>query len=146
MSTEVQEPVSAAFAMRLHMPQPNPCFVVTAFLHYAPKDPYSVRVVFRMSTGDEPVVWHMSRDLIKDGLIRLAGEGDIQIGPGPGDAQDVVFRLRVDDVSALLSGPRHPIEDFLRRTTEVVPYGREGSVASVREALNAELDRILTTS
>jgi hypothetical protein len=52
----------------------------------------------------------------------------------------------VDDASALLTAPRRPIEDFLRRTVEVVPYGRESSVPSVRAALDAELDRILTTS
>ncbi|MFJ4741207.1 SsgA family sporulation/cell division regulator [Streptomyces sp. NPDC088775] len=146
MSTDVQEPVSTAFAMRLHMPQPHPCFVITAFLHYALEDPYAVRIVFRMSTGDEPVVWHVNRDLIRDGLVRLAGEGDVQIGPDPGNADDVVFRLRVDDASAVLTAPRAPIEDFLRRTTEVVQYGRESSVPSVRAALDAELDRILTTS
>lgn len=146
MNTEVQEPVSAAFAMRLHMPQPYPCFVITAFLHYAPESPYAVRVVFRMSTGDEPVVWYMSRDLIREGLTRLTGEGDVQIGPDPDRAHDVVFRLRVDDVSAILTAPRDPIEDFLQRTTEVVPYGREASVPRVRQALDTELARILANS
>jgi hypothetical protein len=146
MSTDVQEPVNTAFVMRLHMPQPHPCFVITAFLHYTLEDPYAVRIVFRMSTGDEPVVWHVNRDLIRDGLARLVGEGDAQIGPDPGNAHDVIFRLRVDDASALLTAPRRPIEDFLRRTVEVVPYGRESSVPSVRAALDAELDRILTTS
>ncbi|MGW0670627.1 SsgA family sporulation/cell division regulator [Streptomyces sp. NPDC002746] len=146
MSTDVQEPVSAAFAMRLHMPQPHPCFVITALLHYALEDPYAVRLVFRLNTGDEPVVWYVNRDLIRDGLVRLVGEGDVQIGPDPNDTHDVVFRLRVDTVSAVLTAPRHPIEDFLRRTAKVVPYGRESSVPSVREALGTELDHILTTS
>ncbi|MYT20084.1 SsgA family sporulation/cell division regulator [Streptomyces sp. SID7760] len=145
MSTDVQEPVSTAFAMRLHMPQPHPCFVITAFLHYTLEDPYAIRIVFRMSTGDDPVVWHVSRDLVRAGLTRLAGEGDVQIGPAPNATRDVTFRLRVDSVSALLTAPRHPIEDFLRRTAEVVPYGRESSVPSVREALDTALDRILTT-
>jgi hypothetical protein len=146
MSTEVQEPVGAAFAMRLHMPQPNPCLIVAAFLRYTPEDPYAVRIVFRTGTGDKPVIWRVSRDLIRDGLDRLSGEGDVQIAPAPDDVHEVVFRIRVDDASALLTAPRQPIADFLKRTTEVVPYGRETSVPSVRRALDAELGRILTNS
>jgi hypothetical protein len=146
MSTEVEEPVNAAFAMRLHMPQPYPYFIITAFLHYAPERPYAVRVVFRMSTGDEPVVWNMGRDLIRDGLIRLSGEGDVQVGPAPNGSGDVMFRLRVDGASALLTAPRRPIEDFLQRTTEVVPYGRETYVPGFRAQLDTELARILASS
>ncbi|WP_328507781.1 SsgA family sporulation/cell division regulator [Streptomyces sp. NBC_00391] len=146
MTAEVHKPVSAALAMNLHLPQPCPYLVITAFLHYAPESPYAVSVTFPVSRGNEPIVWYMSRDLIRDGLSRLTGEGDVQIGPDPNGSDDVAFRLQANGLSALLTAPRQPIKDFLQRTAEVVPYGRETAMPGYHSQLHATLARLLTGS
>ncbi|MFI5749101.1 SsgA family sporulation/cell division regulator [Streptomyces sp. NPDC051644] len=146
MTNEVQEPVSAAFAMRLHMPHPYPCVLVTTFLHYSQRDPYAVRMTFRLSAGDEPVVWNIGRDLLRDGLIRLTGEGAVQISPDPTESNTIFIRLQVDDDSAILMAQRQPVIAFLQRSAEVVPYGREMAVAGVQTRLDTELARILASS
>ncbi|MFF3734005.1 SsgA family sporulation/cell division regulator [Streptomyces sp. NPDC002476] len=146
MNNEVQDPVSAAFAMRLRMPQPYPCVLVTAFLYYSRRDPYAVRMTFRLSTGDRPVVWNIGRDLLRDGLTRLAGEGDVQVGPDPTEPHAIFIRLRVDGDSSILMAQRQPVVDFLQRSAEIVPYGREMAVTGVQTSLDTELTRILASS
>lgn len=145
MDTErVHEPISTALPMKLHMPQPGAYALITARLHYSPENPYAVRMAFHLRPGHEPVVWHMGRDLIRDGLIRFTGEGDVQIGPGPHGSRDVLFRLRAHQGAALLTAPRQPLSAFLRRTAEVVPYGREAATPGFLAGLDIELASILT--
>ncbi|MFB7919524.1 SsgA family sporulation/cell division regulator [Streptomyces sp. NPDC056061] len=142
MNTEVQEPVTAACAMRLHLPQPYTYVPLTAFLHYSRQDPYAVRVTFRFSTGDDPVVWYIGRDLLRDGLAHPTGEGDVQISPDP-ELAVIVIGLKVDNDSATLTTQSRPVESFLQRTVEVVPYGCESRAPGFVAQREAALARLL---
>ncbi|MFF8918038.1 SsgA family sporulation/cell division regulator [Streptomyces sp. NPDC015032] len=142
MDPEVQEPVRASCEMKLHLPQSYDYILGTASLHYSQQDPYAVRVTFRFSTGDDPVVWYIGRDLLRDGLVRLTGEGDVQISPDPESAA-ISIRLKVDDGSAALTAQRRPVESFLRQTAEAVPYGRESKAPGFVTQREAALARLL---
>ncbi|MFJ5725834.1 SsgA family sporulation/cell division regulator [Streptomyces sp. NPDC093149] len=142
MNTEVQEPVRATCAMRLHLPQSDTYVLVTAFLHYSQQDPYAVRVTFRLSTGDAPVVWYIGRDLLRDGLAQPTGEGDVQIGPDP-DSAAIFIRLQVDDDSSILTAQRRAVESFLQRTAGAVPYGCESKAPGFVAQREAALARLL---
>ncbi|MFI9629273.1 SsgA family sporulation/cell division regulator [Streptomyces sp. NPDC052042] len=142
MNAEVQRPVTAACTMRLHLPQSYVYIPVDAFLHYSQQDPYAVRVTFQNGTEGDPIVWYMGRDLIRDGLSRPTGEGDIQIIPDP-ELSAIVISLSVDDKSATLTARRQPVESFLRRTAEAVPYGGESDALEFVIQREAALARLL---
>lgn len=144
MDTEqVHEPITTVLPMRLHLPLPGTFALVTAHLHYTPQQPYAVRAAFHLPPGHEPVVWHLGRDLLRDGLFQRAGEGDVRIGPASRNSPDVRLCLHGDGGVALLTGPRRPLDNFLRRTAEAVPYGREAAVPGFLTGLDTELARIL---
>ncbi|MFC9755164.1 SsgA family sporulation/cell division regulator [Streptomyces sp. NPDC056921] len=143
MNTEAQGPVRATFAMRLCLPQSSTYILVTAFLHYSDQDPYAVRVTFLPSTEGDQVVWYIGRDLLRDGLIRPTGEGDVRVSPDPG-VPAILIRLKVDNDSATLTAQRRPVESFLRRTAEAVPYGRESKAPGFVTQREAAFARLLT--
>ncbi|WP_424863030.1 SsgA family sporulation/cell division regulator [Streptomyces sp. MMS24-I29] len=142
MNTEVQKPVRAACAMRLHLPQSYTYVLVSAFLHYSPQDPYAVRMTFRSSTGGAPVVWYIGRDLLRDGLAHPTGEGDVQIIPDL-ELAAIVIGLKVDNDSATLTAQRRPVESFLQQTAEAVPYGCESKAPGFVAQREAALARLL---
>ncbi|WP_406004622.1 SsgA family sporulation/cell division regulator [Streptomyces sp. NBC_00987] len=145
MDPEVQEPVRASCEMKLCQPQSYGYVLIVASLYYSEQDPYAVRVTFRSSTGDDPVVWYIGRDLLRDGLVRQTGEGDIQVSPDPESAA-ISIRFKVDNDSAALTAQRRPVESFLRQTAEAVPYGRESKAPGFVTQREAALARLLTGS
>ncbi|MFD4948873.1 SsgA family sporulation/cell division regulator [Streptomyces sp. NPDC058409] len=142
MNTEAQGPVRATFAMRLRLSQSSTYVLVTAFLHYSHQDPYAVRVTFLPSTEGDPVVWYIGRDLLRDGLIRPTGEGDVRVSPDPG-LPAIFIRLKVDNDSATLTAQRRPVENFLQRTAEAVPYGHESKAPGFVAQRETALARLL---
>lgn len=142
---QVHEPITEELTMRLQAREPHfsiRSVPVATSLFYVPDSPYSIRVTFHRCTGDDPVVWEIGRDLIRDGLIRLTGEGDVQIGPGA-DRGIVTFRFRVNGKVAIFTAPSGLLRAYLQRTAKVVPYGHETSVPNVAAELDAALTRIL---
>lgn len=96
-------------------------------LSYDRADPYAVSLKFHMCT-DATVRWVVGRDLLLDGLERLAGLGDVQVWPCRDPVADRVHialcpwpkeKAVVVTVSARVLGA------FLRRTLALVPSGGE---------------------
>ncbi|MFF5019450.1 SsgA family sporulation/cell division regulator [Streptomyces sp. NPDC001165] len=112
---------------------------VLARLHYSPVTPHSVEVTFDMGGDHAPVVWTLGRELLRNGLSRPAGMGDVQIDPTSLDSRTLILRLHSPDGTAEFGLPGQALDDFLRRTAKAVPYGREAEAPGFL----ADLDRAL---
>lgn len=130
--------MNTLITMSLRHPAPTP---VEAHLEYDENAPYIVRITFSLGPQTTPVVWELGRDLIRDGLVRPTGDGDVALRPA--DPRTVLLFLAADKGAASLSAPRQALHDFLQRTAKAVPYGAEGAVPTVRASLDRELQRIL---
>ncbi|WP_326834162.1 SsgA family sporulation/cell division regulator [Amycolatopsis rhabdoformis] len=95
---------------------------VRADLEYDPSDPYAISVGYHAGPG--VVRWLFGRDLLADGLIAPAGEGDVRVRPAA-DSARVVVELNAPDGSAVLEAPADELADFLDRTYDEVPAGDE---------------------
>ncbi|MFF4845873.1 SsgA family sporulation/cell division regulator [Streptomyces collinus] len=95
---------------------------------YRVSDPYAVEARFRVGTRDE-TVWTFSRDLLKDGLQKEAGLGDVIVWPEkePRQQARVFIRLTSPEGKALLSAAEHDVRAFVEAAGRLVPYGLEHS-------------------
>nr|WP_180218299.1 SsgA family sporulation/cell division regulator [Streptomyces albus] len=112
---------------------------LTPALRYDTGDPLAVRLVFpaEISLDGEEVAWAFSRDLLAEGLLGPAGEGDVHICPC--GQQRTVIELHAGEGVAVLEFPAADLRDFLRRTYEAVPPGAEGALLHLEEGLDALL-------
>ncbi|MGV9455385.1 SsgA family sporulation/cell division regulator [Streptomyces sp. NPDC003635] len=111
-----------------------------ADLSYDPADPLFVTFVFR-PRGDVAVSWQISRDLLRDGLLRPSGTGDVRIWPTLHRGRAVTrMRLRGRGASALFQACLPELQDWLMRTYELVPPGTELDDADWDAAFRALLD------
>jgi hypothetical protein len=104
----------------------GPALPVPASLHYGADDPYAIHAVFR--GGDTDVEWVFARDLLREGLVAPAGEGDVHVRPCPSAADGrarVLLRLSSPDGNAELEADEADVRRFLRRADALVPPGRE---------------------
>ncbi|MCH0572398.1 SsgA family sporulation/cell division regulator [Streptomyces sp. MUM 136J] len=109
-------------------------------------DPLAVRLTFALP-GDTPVTWYVARELLLEGLLRPAGEGDVRILPAQSRHPDaVLIHVRVCEEEALFRTSVPPLLAFLDRTGMVVPVGREDLHPCFQEHLDDELDAIIRTS
>ncbi|WP_051165852.1 SsgA family sporulation/cell division regulator [Amycolatopsis orientalis] len=95
---------------------------VRADLEYDPADPFAVSVGYHAGGG--VVRWLFGRDLLADGLLAPAGDGDVQVRPAADDSR-VLVELNAPDGSAVLEAAANEIADFLDRTYDEVPVGSE---------------------
>lgn len=109
------------FGLRTFGAAPSP---LAGDLEYTSADPYAVAVVLHAGTG--PVRWTFGRDLLADGLLAAAGEGDVVITPAADQAL-VVIVLSSPDGAAVLEAPAHELAAFLDRTYQAVPAGQESA-------------------
>jgi hypothetical protein len=108
-------------------------------LRYSASDPYAVRAVF---SGDGmEVEWVFARELLRIGLTRPTGDGDVHTWPswGTGQRELVMISLTSPDGQAVLEGGADDIRRFLDQTVAVVPIGKESGHLD----LDAELRRLL---
>ncbi|MER5747714.1 SsgA family sporulation/cell division regulator [Streptomyces sp. NPDC002225] len=112
---------------------------VPARLRYRSDDPYAVSFAFDTGTGS-PVTWTFARDLLADGLLRLAGDGDVLLWPS-GTGDHAVFNLALSSPAghARLAAPFRPVTDWLAHTYRLVPAGQEMDDLDIE----AELCRLL---
>jgi Streptomyces sporulation and cell division protein, SsgA len=133
--------------LTLHLIGPRSWTEVPALLTYDPTDPYAVRICFgevggassQSVSGEDGVVWLLGRDLLRSGLERPSGEGDVRIWPAQG-ASDVLFlHLQAPSGEALFELSRAAVTAFLRQAEALVPAGTESELLGLDEELQALL-------
>ena len=122
---------------------------VPALLCYDAADPYAVRICFGEvgSTGaaerevsEDGITWLLGRDLLRSGLDRPAGEGDVRIWPSQSAADVLFVHLQAPSGEALFEASRATVSAFLRATDAIVPPGAETAALQ----LDAELEALLS--
>lgn len=98
---------------------------VRADLEYDPADPFAVCVGYHAGGG--VVRWLFGRDLLADGLLAPAGDGDVRVRPAADDSR-VLVELNAPDGSAILEAAANELADFLDRTYDEVPVGTEDNL------------------
>ena len=129
---------SAEVGLRLVVPD-RTTVPLLATLEYAADDPYAIRVAFHVG-DDDPVEWIFARELLTVGVVRRAGDGDVQVWPGD-DTGEGGLNLSLSSPfgTAHFEAPLAPLNDFLNRTYEIVAAGRESDFIDIE----AELDDLL---
>jgi hypothetical protein len=134
--------VSAELGLRLVVPQQTVVPLV-ASLFYSREDPYAIRIAFHVGL-DEPVEWIFARDLLALGIEEREGLGDVQVWPSDGiegGTPGSVLNIELSSPfgQAHFEAPAKEISDFLRRTYQIVPAGKESDYVDVEAELNALL-------
>jgi Streptomyces sporulation and cell division protein, SsgA len=121
---------------------------VPALLCYDVADPYAVRICFgevgatgagEAEVAEDGITWLLGRDLLRSGLDRPAGEGDVRIWPSQSAADVLFLHLQAPSGEALFEASRATVQAFLRQTDALVPPGAESSVLRLDEELQALL-------
>ncbi|MGY1637331.1 SsgA family sporulation/cell division regulator [Geodermatophilus sp. SYSU D00742] len=124
----------------LHLVGPQSWTEVPAQLSYEVSDPFAVRITFGDSgAGEEGISWLVGRELLRTGLDRPAGEGDVRLWPSRTSGDVLYLHLRAPSGEALFEASRGTLAGFLRLTEGVVPFGEESSVLEVDDELAALL-------
>jgi hypothetical protein len=97
---------------------------VTGELRYCRDDPYAVAATFRVGT-EAGVEWLFARDLLMEGLLGHAGDGDVRIAPDDADADSATIELRGPERSVVLAVATACLTEFLTATYAVVGVGEE---------------------
>ncbi|MFD4986019.1 SsgA family sporulation/cell division regulator [Streptomyces sp. NPDC058374] len=119
-------------------------FRIPVELRYETVDPYAVRLTFHLP-GDAPVTWVFGRELLVDGVLDAAGDGDVRVSPvGQEATREVHITLQVGSEQALFRAGKAPLLAFLDRTDRLVPLGSERAHADFDTHLDDALSRILT--
>jgi hypothetical protein len=133
--------ISAELSLRLVVPD-HTTVPLLATVEYAAEDPYALRVAFHVG-NDEPVEWIFARELLTVGVARRVGDGDVQVWPAEsGGNRTINIGLSSPFGDALFEAPLAPLADFLHRTYDIVPPGRETEFVDIA----AELDNLLWPS
>lgn len=119
---------------------------VPALLCYDPADPFAVRIAFGevgddrgVVDTDEAIAWLVSRELLRSGLDRPSGEGDVRVWPAH-TASDVLFlHLRAPSGEAMFEVSRATVAGFLRQTEALVPSGSESDLLHLDDELHVLL-------
>jgi hypothetical protein len=121
---------------------------VPAVLGYDPTDPYAVQISFgeigttangSLVPPDGGITWLLARDLLRTGLDRPAGDGDVRIWPAHSAADVLFLHLRAPSGEALFELSRGAVAAFLRHTDGMVPPGSEGTLLGLDDELSALL-------
>jgi hypothetical protein len=124
----------------LHLVGPQAWTEVPAQLSYEVSDPFAVRITFGDGgTGEEGITWLVGRELLRTGLDRPAGDGDVRLWPSRTSGDVLFLHLRAPSGEALFEASRGTLAGFLRLTENVVPVGEECSVLEVDDELAALL-------
>jgi hypothetical protein len=121
----------------------TPAVPVQVELRYDTRDPYAVVAAFRTGRAGW-VEWAFARDLLADGLIAEAGDGDVRIRPSVEDPEVVVIELNSPSGHAVFDASAQELAEFLDRTYDVVVPGNENLWVDVDEALTHLISTDLT--
>jgi hypothetical protein len=113
----------------------TPAVPVQVELRYDTRDPYAVAAAFRTGRAGW-VEWVFSRDLLADGLLAHAGDGDVRIRPGSGDPEIVVVELNSPSGHAVFEASAQRLAEFLDASYDIVLPGNETLWMNVNDALD----------
>lgn len=116
-----------------------PAVRVKVDLTYHSRDPFAVQASFRTGHGSA-VDWVFARDLLHDGLITPSGSGDVRVRPVTNDPNRVQLELSSPSGHAVFTTCAQTLGDFLHRTFDAVPPGREYSWLDFESALSELLN------
>ena len=89
---------------------------VRATLRYDVSDPYAVHATFFAPSGP-PVTWVFARELLTNGVLGAAGQGDVRVWrSSQQDSPHVYIGLISSDGEALLQVSSAALATFLRRS------------------------------
>jgi Streptomyces sporulation and cell division protein, SsgA len=109
---------------------------LTASLFYRGDDPYAIRMAFHVGM-DDPVEWIFARDLLAAGMHEPTGDGDVRVWPGAGNEPRILnISLSSPFGQAHFEAPLQAMSQFLLRTFEVIPVGREADFTDIDGELN----------
>ena len=108
-------------------------------LSYDPADPLAVSATFSTVAGR--VRWTFGRDLLIEGLVEPAGDGDVHVWPCvDNDGNSVIIiELCSPDGEALVQCRTADITAFVERMTRSVAPGAESALIDVDAAIAAIL-------
>lgn len=115
--------VEEVLVLRIALEQDLVGEVRTRF-RYDTAAPYEVRLTFHLGRPDE-ADWVFARDLLRDGLEVLSGQGDIKLWPAycPCHGSTLHLALESPHGSALLEASRPQVKAWLERTYALLPDG-----------------------
>lgn len=113
----------------------TPAVPVQVALRYDTRDPYAIVAAFRTGRAGW-VEWVFSRDLLADGLIADAGDGDVRIRPGAGDPEIVVVELNSPSGHAVFEASAQRLAEFLDASYDIILPGNETLWMNVDDALD----------
>ncbi|MGW4383996.1 SsgA family sporulation/cell division regulator [Kitasatospora sp. NPDC004531] len=98
--------------------------------------PYEVRLTFHPGRPDE-ADWFFARDLLRDGLDSLSGQGDVKLWPTHCPCHGLTLHVALESPhgSALLEASRPQVKAWLERTYLIVPDGQEPELSPSDEEL-----------
>ncbi|PKW16452.1 sporulation and cell division protein SsgA [Saccharopolyspora spinosa] len=111
-------------------------------LRYDSRNPYEIAMKLNVGT-DGQVDWVIARDLLADGLIAEAGEGDVRIRPRLDSSGVVVIELSSPSGQASFEVDADQLVDFVNDTYDVVAPGDEHRWMNVDEVLSRLLSHNL---
>jgi hypothetical protein len=102
--------------------------------------PCEVLLTFHLGRLDE-ADWVFSRELLRDGLAGLSGQGDIKLWPAYCPCHGSTLHMALDSPhgSALLEASRPRVRDWLERTYAAVSAEQEGAAGPSDDDLAALL-------
>ena len=91
-------------------------------IRYGKRNPFSLYFTF---VDVHPVTWQLDREMVRDGLSFVAGEGDVRITPG---GMTVGFHLSSPHGDSIAVFQRDDIVEALRQSAKTVPFGHEADL------------------
>ncbi|WP_190824813.1 SsgA family sporulation/cell division regulator [Saccharopolyspora pogona] len=111
-------------------------------LRYDSRNPYEVCMKFNVGKAGQ-VDWVIARDLLADGLVAEAGEGDVRIRPRLDEPTLVMIALSSPSGQATFEVNADQLADFLNDTYDAVAPGDEHRWMNVDETLSRLLSHNL---
>lgn len=142
MTTPDESPTTLVSSLNLLMAipqQPGYYIPLTALLSYRVSDPYAVSLAFEVDTYAPPVIWTFARDLLRE--QPTVQNGDVRVWPAPDANGEMVVHIEVSSPAgyAHFITPAAAIDEFVRWTADLVPFGAESSFTDIDAELSALL-------
>jgi len=126
--------------LTLRLADPHSPAEILALFSYDARDPFAVSITFGYTGPDteERITWLVGRDLMRAGLDRPAGDGDVRLRPTAATGV-LLLHLRAPTGEALMELSRTALATFVAGTETLVPFGTEEMVIDFDHELSVLL-------